>query len=70
LKYIYGDGRDIVDAIRAAKEAEAFVRSYKKPVFLHLQTVRLMGHAGSDVETIYRSKTAILADNRVWSDVG
>ncbi len=30
-------------------------RQQREPVFLRLQTVRLWGHAGSDVETAYRS---------------
>ena len=30
------------------------------PAFLHLRTVRLMGHAGSDVEAAYRSPAEIL----------
>ncbi|PQA86844.1 dehydrogenase E1 component subunit alpha/beta [Hyphococcus luteus] len=59
LRYIYGDGRDPVDAMRAAKEAEQCARAARKPVFLHLRTVRLMGHAGSDIETGYRDKAAI-----------
>lgn len=59
LRYIYGDGRDAVDALRAAKEAEQCARLTKKPVFLHLRTVRLMGHAGSDIESGYREKTEI-----------
>ncbi len=59
LKYIYGDGRDIVDASRAAREAEYCARISRKPVFLHLRTVRLMGHAGSDLETSYRDRAEI-----------
>ncbi len=59
LNYIYGDGRDIIDAVRAAREAEYCARIARKPVFLHLRTVRLMGHAGSDLETSYRDRTEI-----------
>lgn len=59
LRYIYGDARDIVDAARAAREAEQCARGARKPVFLHLRTVRLMGHAGSDMETSYRDRTQI-----------
>ena len=62
LHYIYGDARDVVDATRAAMEAESFVRKRRKPVFLHLRTVRLMGHAGSDVETVYRNRADITSD--------
>jgi len=62
LNYIHGDGRDIVDAVRAAREAERCVRLHRQPVFLHLRTVRLMGHAGSDVEVGYRDKAEIERD--------
>jgi len=37
-------------------------RSGQGPVFLHLPTVRLGGHAGSDVEAGYRSRRDIEAD--------
>ena len=59
LHYVYGDGRDIIDAVRAAREAEHYARHLRKPVFLHLRTVRLMGHAGSDLETSYRDRMEI-----------
>ena len=59
LEYIAGDARDICDAIRAAGEAERFARARRRPVFLHLRTVRLMGHAGSDVEMQYRTRDDI-----------
>ncbi len=59
LRYVYGDARDIVDAVRAGREAERCARSARKPVFLHIRTVRLMGHAGSDLETSYRDRTEI-----------
>ena len=59
LRYIYGDGRDLVDAMRAARAAERCARGARAPVFLHLRTVRLMGHAGSDIETGYRDRAEI-----------
>ncbi len=62
LRYIAGDGRDVVDAVRAAREAEQCARGPRKPVFLHLRTVRLMGHAGSDLEAAYRPKAEIEAE--------
>ncbi|WP_425409020.1 dehydrogenase E1 component subunit alpha/beta [Hyphococcus sp.] len=62
LRYIYGDARDPVDAMRAAKEAERYARLTRKPVFLHLRTVRLMGHAGSDLESGYRDRTEMDAE--------
>ena len=62
LEYIAGDARDLVDATRAARAAEAMARGRRKPVFLHLRTVRLMGHAGSDLEAAYRSKREVEAE--------
>ncbi|MEM9494405.1 MAG: thiamine pyrophosphate-dependent enzyme [Pseudomonadota bacterium] len=59
LRYVAGDARDIADAVRAAREAERCARQARKPVFLHLRTVRLMGHAGSDLEASYRDKIEI-----------
>lgn len=59
LRYVYGDGRDIIDAVRAGREAEICARRARKPVFLHMRTVRLMGHAGSDLESGYRDKAEI-----------
>lgn len=59
LHYVEGEGRDVVDALRAASEAEKVARGRRRPVFLHLRTVRLMGHAGSDLEAQYRTKEEI-----------
>lgn len=59
LTYIACDGRDIVDALRGAREAERCARARRKPVFLHMRTVRLMGHAGSDIEDAYRDRSTI-----------
>lgn len=54
LHYISCDGLSLCDTYRAAREAEHFARVRRKPVFLHMKTVRLLGHAGSDVEMTYR----------------
>ena len=53
LKYIACDGADLNDALRGCHEAVAYARARRRPVFLHMQTVRLMGHAGADVELSY-----------------
>lgn len=55
LRYFGADGLDLVDAYHNAKRAVDYVRSRRMPAFLHLRTVRLLGHAGSDVETMYRT---------------
>ncbi|MFN0135298.1 MAG: transketolase C-terminal domain-containing protein, partial [Phycisphaerae bacterium] len=61
LTYVRGNGLDLVDAYRAASEAVHYVRTARKPAFLHLQTVRLLGHAGTDPETEYHSLQQIEA---------
>lgn len=53
LQYISCDGADMNDALRGCAEAVAYARTRRKPVFLHMQTIRLMGHAGADVELSY-----------------
>ena len=53
LHYVSCDGADLNDALRGCEEAVTFARARRKPVFLHMQTIRLMGHAGADVELSY-----------------
>lgn len=62
LNYIACDGSDLVDTMRAAREAEVIARRQRKPVFLHMKTVRLYGHAGNDVQLAYRTKDEIRAE--------
>ena len=62
LHYIACDGCDVVDAYRGAAEAVAFARRYRKPVFLHMKTVRLYGHAGNDMQLAYLTKDDIRRD--------
>ncbi|MCO4091914.1 MAG: MFS transporter [Sphingorhabdus sp.] len=53
LHYISCDGADMNDALRGCAQAVTYARTRRKPVFLHMQTIRLMGHAGADVELSY-----------------
>ena len=62
LKYFYCDGRDLLDCYKVSKAAADYARVHRKPVFLHVRTVRLMGHAGSDAEIAYMSEEQILAN--------
>ena len=62
LEYFAADGCDVIDAFDTAQAAANWVRSHRKPAFLHLRTVRLMGHAGSDYEPAYRRPDEIIAD--------
>ncbi|HHO52996.1 MAG TPA: MFS transporter [Deltaproteobacteria bacterium] len=62
IEYFSGDGLDLVSAWEAARAAVRWVRTQRRPAFLHLRTVRLLGHAGSDVEQLYRTQEEIVAD--------
>ena len=62
LKYFACNGLDIFETWRVASEAAAWVRSRKKPAFLHVGTVRLYGHAGADVPTTYLSREEVEAE--------
>jgi 2-oxoisovalerate dehydrogenase E1 component len=60
IEYFYCDGRDLLDCYRVSKQAADYVRTRRKPAFLHVRTVRLMGHAGSDAEIAYLKKQQIV----------
>ncbi|MFJ6196172.1 thiamine pyrophosphate-dependent enzyme [Micromonospora sp. NPDC092111] len=62
VRYFTADGADPVATHRVAVEAAAWVRRHRRPAVLHLRTVRLLGHAGADAETAYRSVAEIAAD--------
>ncbi|MFE9099660.1 thiamine pyrophosphate-dependent enzyme [Actinomadura geliboluensis] len=62
LAYFHADGCDLADAFAVSAVAAAYVREHRRPAFLHLRTVRLMGHAGSDVESSYRTPAELAAD--------
>ena len=59
LEYVYADGLDMPHAYDAASYAIDHVRRTRSPAVLHLRTVRLLGHAGSDVEQLYRTPEEI-----------
>ena len=62
LEYFSADGTDLPSVYAAATAAAEYVRTQRRPAFLHLRTVRLMGHAGSDYEPAYRKPEEITAD--------
>ncbi|OAN85869.1 thiamine pyrophosphate-dependent enzyme [Sulfitobacter geojensis] len=62
VKYFEADGLDIFAAAQAAQQAADWVRTHRKPAFLHLRTVRLYGHAGPDVVTSYLPRAEVEAD--------
>ncbi|MEM7646096.1 MAG: thiamine pyrophosphate-dependent dehydrogenase E1 component subunit alpha, partial [Pseudomonadota bacterium] len=55
LQYFECDGLDFVDVYQTCQKAARWARNRKKPVFIRMKTVRLLGHAGSDVESNYHS---------------
>ncbi|MGE3318917.1 MAG: thiamine pyrophosphate-dependent enzyme [Candidatus Berkiella sp.] len=59
LHYIACDGQNLSDVYLAAKKAESLARKKGQMVFLHFKTVRLLGHAGSDIESQYHSLAQI-----------
>ena len=62
LKYFHCNGLDIYETFRVATEAAAYVRSRRKPAFLHVGTIRLYGHAGADVPTTYLPREEVEAE--------
>ncbi len=56
LRYFAADGADLEASFAVAEEALAHCRSARRPAVLHLSCVRLAGHAGSDVDSTYRSR--------------
>ena len=62
LMYVSADGSDPAAAWPAIMQAVDAVRDQRRPVFLHLRTVRFGGHAGSDAEISYRKPREIDAD--------
>lgn len=64
LRYVRAAG-ELDEVFEAVKGAIDTCRVSRRPVFLHLETVRLWGHAGSDVETTYHNLEEIEAIERL-----
>ncbi|SEO25590.1 branched-chain alpha-keto acid dehydrogenase E1 component [Gemmobacter aquatilis] len=62
LKYFACDGLDIFDTYATAQEAAHYVRTRRKPAFLHIRTIRLYGHAGADMPTTYLPREEVEAE--------
>ncbi len=56
------DGADPVDVMDATTSLVDRIRADGRAGFLHLRTVRFLGHAGSDVETAYRDASDLRSD--------
>lgn len=61
IEYVQADGRDLSDAFTATERAVALCRSKRRPVFLHLGCARVWGHAGSDLDSEYRTADEVAA---------
>jgi 2-oxoisovalerate dehydrogenase E1 component len=60
LRYFRAEG-ELDEVWKTCSSAVEFCRLTRTPVFLHMKTTRLWGHAGSDVETTYRTPAEIEA---------
>lgn len=61
IGYHHARGTDLLEGARAVRAAVEECRTRRRPVMLHLEVVRLMGHAGSDPEHRYRKLDLIEA---------
>ena len=61
LEYHFADGLDLAAGFEPVRAAVERCRQRRKPIFLHLKTTRLMGHAGTDFEIEYRPMTELEA---------
>ncbi len=61
LHYVGVDGHEVPAVLDQTGAVAEWVRTHRRPAFLHLRTVRYLGHAGSDAELGYRSGDEIRA---------
>ena len=62
LRYERVEGTDPIAVHDVAEELADHVRATSRPAVLHLRTARYGGHAGTDVESSYRTAAGIRAD--------
>ncbi len=55
LDYFYADGLDLATGYGQVQDAVEHCRRTRRPTFLHLRTMRIMGHAGTDFEIEWRN---------------
>jgi len=53
--YFFADGLDLANGYGDVQRAVEHCRRTRRPTFLHLRTMRIMGHAGTDFEIEWRS---------------
>jgi 2-oxoisovalerate dehydrogenase E1 component len=61
LDYFYADGLDLAGGYAGVQRAVEHCRATRRPTFLHLNTTRVMGHAGTDFEIEWRSVEELVA---------
>ncbi|MEM9173430.1 MAG: thiamine pyrophosphate-dependent enzyme, partial [Pseudomonadota bacterium] len=61
LRYFAADGLDLYDTYAVSRQAVDFVREHRKPAVIHLNLIRLYGHAGADVVTSYLPRPRVEA---------
>ncbi len=62
MPYVRADGADPPGLLEQTARLVELVRETRRPAVLDLETVRFMGHAGSDVEAAYRRRREIVRD--------
>jgi len=62
IDYVRIDGSDPAAVLREVAALADSARENARPGFVHLDTVRFLGHAGTDVESAYRTPAEIQAD--------
>lgn len=63
VEHARADGTRPEEVLATATRLVDLVRTERRPAILHLETVRFMGHAGSDAEIAYRTQREIEADH-------
>ena len=61
IQYEYCNGLDVLETFSQATKLSNWVRERRKPAFLHMNCVRLYGHAGADIQSTYLSAEEIEA---------
>ncbi|MDP9093880.1 MAG: thiamine pyrophosphate-dependent enzyme [Actinomycetota bacterium] len=62
IRYFAASGDDPGSVSLAVREAAEFAREHQRTAFVHVAMVRFLGHAGTDVESAYRTPEAMAAD--------
>lgn len=65
LEWGAAEGHDPAQVLAVTTDLVDRIRRQQRPGFLHLRTVRFLGHAGTDVETAYRPPAVLRHDLRL-----